>query len=880
MSHEPGALRSPARFGALLVPIWGYRFVSQFLEFGLPTLLAPGNLPSVARELPFRVVALTSEEDEPLLLAHPAWRRLQKICAADIERIDDLITESNHSATMTLALARAIRSCGAEMVDTCFVLWMSDYLSANGSLAAVMRGFRNGASGIFAGNFQIVAEDAAPSLRRSIDLQSSVISVSNRELLTWSLDYLHPATMANFVNAGLSHNSYTDRLFWRVDEETLIGRYYLMHPIGVRPESVDFEIGSSFDYSFIPEMCPSGRILTLIDSDEYFIVEMQKRDHDHQNLIPGPLDKSALAAQLSEWTTAQHRENAIQTVVFHAGDVPANLGDVAAEADRYVAEIGQLLSPQPQPHRGHHYWVGSIAVNRARSGRALSQEDWKFLAGESPARSGLAGLPSWLRRKTFGAVPEVTRLHPRWPDYQVLLGILGAANDQRLLLVAEEPRIFLHWLVNTRSDAATIGIERLLNASPAKYWSLFEPLAEEFGACVVLLPEARFHQAGELLARLAPLLAAGGKISVVAMNERPTAEARGFLQNFARHSSRLIDLSLWVADAQYVPASRLRWSTYQAFKGFSERSGRSRLDLFILLGRSLCVGPLALLNYLTSGAVKPIGSPPPLSSSIVVQLRHSSRQAHAIWTRSSGPRIGNPTVASNPIAVARGHAVAPRDDCHVDLVAKYGFVSGLLDRRADVAGYGSIDSLGSKMILEKVKKLSVYDPDPSRISQISQKIFDPWKFYTRVHDPLDMPLPVVHDAIYNLDTLEYISPSDEDRYVGNLSRSLLRRQDILIIGLAPCGAEDEVAVNTPPTSSPTRLDLATGHRLSKADDIGLSPGGPGRRVRYRRTSVGVKALLEGHFRTVSLFSMTAGVIQAGAGEAADYLFALCSSKKN
>ena len=213
MSHESGAIRPPARSGALLVPIWGYRFVSQFLEFGLPTLLAPGNLPAVTRELPFRVVALTSEDDKPLLLAHPAWRRLQKICAADTELIDDLITESNHSATMTLALARAIRSYGAEMVDTCFVSWMSDYLSADGSLAAVLRGFQSGASGVVAGNFQIVAEDAIPSLRRSIDLQSSVISVSNRELLAWSLDYLHPATMANCVNAGLSHNSYTDRLF-------------------------------------------------------------------------------------------------------------------------------------------------------------------------------------------------------------------------------------------------------------------------------------------------------------------------------------------------------------------------------------------------------------------------------------------------------------------------------------------------------------------------------------------------------------------------------------------------------------------------------------------------------------------------------------------
>jgi hypothetical protein len=111
-------------------------------------------------------------------------------------------------------------------------------------------------------------------------------------------------------------------------------------------------------------MCPSGKILTLIDSDEYFVVEVQMRDHDHAMLIPGPLGKAELAAQLSEWTTAQHRENAARTVVFHAGDAPANLADAIAEADQYIASVVELLSPQPQPHRDHHYWIGSIAVNR------------------------------------------------------------------------------------------------------------------------------------------------------------------------------------------------------------------------------------------------------------------------------------------------------------------------------------------------------------------------------------------------------------------------------------------------------------------------------------------------------------------------------------
>src|SRR5262249_12737233 len=106
------ARRPPPRAVTVLMPVWGYRFVSQFLAFCLPTLPASGNMPEVAALLPTRLVLLTSETDEPLIRANPAWRSLEQICTAEIERIDDLITDGNHTATITLAFARAVRRTG------------------------------------------------------------------------------------------------------------------------------------------------------------------------------------------------------------------------------------------------------------------------------------------------------------------------------------------------------------------------------------------------------------------------------------------------------------------------------------------------------------------------------------------------------------------------------------------------------------------------------------------------------------------------------------------------------------------------------------------------------------------------------------------------
>src|SRR5262249_16922187 len=130
--------RPPLKAVAVLLPVWGFRFVGQFLEFGLPTLLAPGNLPALPARLSSTFLLMTSSEAVEQIKADPGWQRLAAICRVEIRLIDDLITESNHSATITLAFARAVRAAGEAMLDTCFMFLVSDYLVADGALRAAL----------------------------------------------------------------------------------------------------------------------------------------------------------------------------------------------------------------------------------------------------------------------------------------------------------------------------------------------------------------------------------------------------------------------------------------------------------------------------------------------------------------------------------------------------------------------------------------------------------------------------------------------------------------------------------------------------------------------------------------------------------------------
>jgi hypothetical protein len=567
-------------------------------------------------------VFLTSQHDEAAFRRHPVGQALARLCEVEFSLIDDLITDGNHSTTITLAYARRIREAGDAMLDTAFLMLVSDYIVADGALATVFDRIAAGASGVMAGNFQIVAEDAVPVLRRRLShREGESISLHPRELLKLALPYIHPATSANIVNLPISHNAHTNRLFWRVDDGTLLGRFYLMHMIGIRPEVTDFVVGASCDYSFIPEMCPSDNVAIVNDSDDYLVVEMQPRDHEAHHLKWGPLEPADLAASLAEWTTERHRKNVAATIVYHTGEIPAELSSVQQESDRFIAEVSRRLTAPPQPYRNHPYWIGAIAAHRFDTAQSVGNDDYKALLGAemSPKTGSLIGFLWHARRILFGSFPDVTPWHPRWPDLQLPLRRLReAARSGPVLIVSNSAGVYGRWLAGVNRQSQSIDIGRLLNLSQAQYTSL----VGRFQACLIAMPEGELKRANRLLERVGPALRPHSKIFVLATNDRDV-DAGGFATSFAYHSGRFTNLRIWIRQTYYIQASRLRWLVGRSAAKLA-RWGMHRRALFILLAPGIAM--LACATYLLNRrANEPTAAPPRrgLCSSVLLELETS-----------------------------------------------------------------------------------------------------------------------------------------------------------------------------------------------------------------------------------------------------------------
>lgn len=573
----------------LLLPVWGQRYIKQFLNISLPTLLAPGNLPALAAALPCEFVFLTSSEDAEILREHPACRYLRSFCDVDVQVIDDLITGDNYSTTITLAYARGVKAAGPAMVDTCFFFLISDYLVADGSLANVLARVQAGASGVMAGNFQVVEEDAEKSFLSRFDGGSAEIALPPRDLMKWSLAYLHPMTAGNTVNFPLCHSTHSNRLFWRVDENTLLGRFYLMHMICIRPEGTDFVVGSSCDYSFIPEMCPSGNVHVMADSDEYLVVEMQPREHENGFLRVGPKDAPSLAGSLGDWTTSRHRENVRSNLVFHAAEIPACLGDVIREADAFIAKIDRRLARLPiMPHRGHPYWIGAEIAHRVAVSRKFEQD----ISPEDIYREYGRGvhIVQRFRDALFGRAPAVRPWHPRWPDFETVFSEMRrllSGRRARLLVVSKAPFVFAEWMRNVAGTVISIETRQLLAIGERGY----TPLVGSFDACLVIMGESEMKAAAILTRRIAPMLRPEGFIGVSVLSGGSVATDYDFGRLITRNSGRFLGLPAPLEKTLFIPVDILRRASTAGMIALYRGMLQSPVLYAVL---SVLVGPLLL----------------------------------------------------------------------------------------------------------------------------------------------------------------------------------------------------------------------------------------------------------------------------------------------
>jgi hypothetical protein len=407
---------------SIIVPVWGTAHVSRFLDWVLPTWLAPGNLPELAARSEAELILLAPKADLERITAHGTVSRLRDICRLELIEIDDLVPGAIATVTLTLAFVRGARAALAQGQRRLIFL-NADFVLADGSVAAIARRFDAGQKLLLCSSIRAREELVVPELnsRRQVD---DAIVVPSREAVRLALDAQHPTALACRADQPLLHSSHPNQFFWRIDSTSLLLRAFLLFPLAVEPETSPGPADTYCDYGWIGTLAPQASVEIVDSSDELFIIELAPSGQESGFVRAGVLDPAEAARGISVWANAFSRPQPLTPIIFHSEELSEPAMKQASERSRaFIADLLQRLG-SPKPVSNHPFWIGGAAAyirNRKEAGiTAIPQE----MAVPSETSLPLDLLPENLvlnstlrsiaKKVLVGRPNDRRRWHPYW----------------------------------------------------------------------------------------------------------------------------------------------------------------------------------------------------------------------------------------------------------------------------------------------------------------------------------------------------------------------------------------------------------------------------------------------------------------------------------
>jgi hypothetical protein len=351
-SNEGHETRRPTR---IICYAWGDEYAEILLDLTLPALLAPGNLPSVAAEVPCTLIILTESRFFARFRLHPVIVAIESHCPVRFVKLDDLIvSKDKYGMSLTYVLHRAFGDLGPAMTEQWQIFLNADFILADGSLRNILSELARGSRIVAAPSYCVNAEATIPDLRTRLD-EAGSLCISHRELAYMILAHRHAVIRGKTVNQQQFHMRYMDQFYWEVDDETLIGFQMPVAIVGLHPERYVAEPNSYWDYGLIREYCPTAEICVLGDSDQVTIMELRARSVAEDQIVPGPAEPNEIAQRMIGWVTPYQRDFVEYELTLHARDCSADVVSGRSSLKTFVDQV-MSLAPVFPSHVKHPQW--------------------------------------------------------------------------------------------------------------------------------------------------------------------------------------------------------------------------------------------------------------------------------------------------------------------------------------------------------------------------------------------------------------------------------------------------------------------------------------------------------------------------------------------
>ena len=402
--------KPPAR---IITAVWGKNYLDTLLSISMPAMLSPGNLPALTEHFTCTFVLVTEEAQFEYVRASPAWNQLGKICEAKLLSLDDLVAAPRmYGFSLTLAFMRGISDLGPRMTEVYLLFLNADFILADGSYRSLAARMLAGERLIHAPSYCVIEEEIVPNLCSRLGVKEHALTISPREMASLILAHRHYTIRGKTVNQRLFCWFRFDQFYWQVDDHTLLSRQLPISLVCMKPERFVTEMHTFWDFGLVSEFCPTTKPFVLVDSDEFLMMELRAANAFRNLFRLGWTSVSAIAKDLSSWTTKDQRGSGVFTLILHDQDMPLTLGEAMQQFEAFVGGVFGKMSLKPISHINHHYWAPYYPKFEQMRTKFLSSKAMSTSVQDSPL-AALPPLPSHIQRREVPDGLQFLRLYLR-----------------------------------------------------------------------------------------------------------------------------------------------------------------------------------------------------------------------------------------------------------------------------------------------------------------------------------------------------------------------------------------------------------------------------------------------------------------------------------
>lgn len=303
----------------MTVAVWGDSFLEMFLDFVLPSYLAPGGIPELQRRGYTSVFWLyTKRAFVKTITAHSQYRRLSEVVKVEIVCIDEQTDISGHQnvyETMNAChldfISRSELSRAAMVFFSPDAFWSSDSLRytldqvESGKRAILIAGVRANKEAVLAELMPLKAEILEQGL-------------TGRKLVSLLMKYPHRITETLTWSSEQFDIGWASHLYWPVNGDGYLARCFHLHTFFVFPRlEARPEVAHDFDWLAKIGLEPD-EIAIVRDSDQICALELSAQDRGVNGRI-GQRTIPALADWTRRYAAADHRLYVRNAICFHVG---------------------------------------------------------------------------------------------------------------------------------------------------------------------------------------------------------------------------------------------------------------------------------------------------------------------------------------------------------------------------------------------------------------------------------------------------------------------------------------------------------------------------------------------------------------------------------